>query len=51
MILSYSVTVTVTTVTDLYCAPYKQTDGTFQSSRSVPGVSSTKQKTLQFALE
>jgi len=32
-------------------APYNQTDGVFQSSRSVLSVSSMKLKTLQFALE
>ena len=30
----------------MYCAPYKQTDGAFQSSHSVPSVSSMKHKTL-----
>ena len=43
------IAVTVTTVT---CSvPQSKTDGTFQSSHSVPDVSSMKQKTLQFALE
>jgi len=36
---------------DLYCAPCNQTIGTFQSSHNVTGVSSMKQKTLQFVLE
>ena len=45
-----AVTVTVTTVT--CSAPiYNQTDGAFQSSHSVPDVSSMKHKTLQFVLE
>jgi len=50
-----TVTVTVTTVTcsspHTINAPYNQTDGAFQSSHSVPGVNSMKQKTLQFVLE
>jgi len=33
------------------CAPYNQIYGAFQSSHSVPGVNSMKQKTLQFAVE
>jgi len=43
------VTVTVTTVT--CSAPLQSGRWAFQSSHSVPGVSSMKQKTLQFALE